>query len=269
MAIVGAAALVLAFVIARATHDDRSVTPPPAASEAQTTSGPSMAHQAADAPTGAPIATSGMVPNAPAAAPGTAPSIDEVLAAKGSTEPGAVTTLIDGLASDDAVAVAEAANELVARGAISAIPALLDLDVAARPWAAPSAIYAMGALALKADAEDRDALVDHLLALLVQEKGRASGEALANLLQIYEALGQTHDARAVAPLERELADATVTTAPKVVIVQALVELGARESRPALERLRAEIAPGAHGPDFEAELKRDLIAAIDRALERLA
>ena len=69
--------------------------------------------------------------------------------------PGPIDVLVAALSSTDAVVVAEAANGLVARGALSALPSLVEIDVAARPWAAPSVIYALGKIAAKADAEDR------------------------------------------------------------------------------------------------------------------
>lgn len=196
-------------------------------------------------------------------------TIDDVMAAQHSNDPGAVDTMIEGLGSTDAVVVAESANGLVGRGALSALPVLEEMDIASRPWAAPSAIYAMGALAAKASPDQRAETVDRLLALLASEKQRAATDALANLLQIYQALGQSGDARAIGPLVAELTDASVATAPKVVVVQALVALNARDSKPALEKLRDQLAPQAVGSDFEAELRRDLIAAISDALERLA
>jgi hypothetical protein len=198
-----------------------------------------------------------------------APSIDEVMQAQSSTEPGTVDVLVAGLTSTDAVVVAESANGLVARGALSALPALVEIDIVARPWAAPSVIYATGRIAAKAEPDERANAVDHLLALLASEKRRPSPEALANLLHIYEALGATGDARAIAPLERELVDRSVATAPKVIIVQSLVALGARQSRPTLERVRDELAPTTTGEDFEAAIRRDLLAAIRDALVELS
>ncbi len=189
--------------------------------------------------------------------------------AQASTEPGTVDVLVAGLTSTDAVVVAESANGLVARGALSALPSLVELDIVARPWAAPSAIYAMGRIAAKAEAEDRANVVDHLLALLASEKRRQSPEALANLLHIYEALGQTGDARAIGPLEAELLDRSVATAPKVIVVHALVALGARQSKATLERVANELAPTTTGDDFEAAVRRDLLAAIREALVQLS
>ena len=88
------------------------------------------------------------------------------------------------------------------------------------------------------------------------------------MLYVYEALGRTGDPRAAAPLTDELADAQVGTAAKVVVVEALVRLGASGSRAALTALRARLVAAPSADAFEAELERELIAAIDQALATL-
>ena len=251
------------LVLARASQDTAVAAAAPTSVSAPTAS---PVAQVAPAPRATPVVA--QVTPEPAAA-SDAPSIDEVMQAQSSTAPGMIDVLVAGLTSTDAVVVAESANGLVARGALSALPALVELDLVARPWAAPSAIYAMGRIAAKAEPEERTTVVDHLLALLASEKRRPSPEALANLLHIYEALGQTGDPRAIAPLEAELVDRAVATAPKVVVVQALVALGARQSRTTLERVRDELAPTATGEDLEAAVRRDLLVAIREALVTLS
>lgn len=176
--------------------------------------------------------------------------------------------LVAGLDSEDPVVVAEAANALVGRGAIDVLPVLVDANVIARPKAAPSLIYAMGKLAAKAAPAERTATVDRLLALMAEEKQRGAQESQGNLLQIYEALGDSGDARAIAALERELLDPSVPTAPKVVVVQALVALRATSSRPTLEKVAAQLA-STTATGFEADLQRDLLAVIREALVQLS
>jgi len=250
----GVAALALAGALASerettATATAAAVTPAVASKPA-----------AESAPTLAPSALA--TEQSPALATAT-PTLDDVLTADTPTE-----VLVAGLDAGDPVVVAEAANALVGRGALSAIDALVAFDVIGKPRAAPSIIYALGRLAAMAEPEQREKVVERLLALLAEEKRRGAQESQGNLLQIYEALGDSGDAMAVAPLERELLDPTVRTAPKVVIVQALVALRAQQSRGTLETLAAQLAPLATGSDFEAELRRDLLAAIRQALVQL-
>lgn len=198
-----------------------------------------------------------------------ASSIEDVLRARADPTAAGIEVLVAGLDADDAVVVAEAANGLVARGAVSALADLVAYDVLGRPWAAPSIIDALGRLGAVAEREQRADVTERLLSLMEEEKRRGARESQGNLLQIYEALGQTGDPQAVPPLERELVDPTVGTAPRVVVVQALVALRAQRSRGVLERLRDQLATSAEGVGFEAELRRDLLAAIRDALVQLS
>ena len=198
-----------------------------------------------------------------------APTIDDVLRAQADPTAAALEVLVAGLDADDAVVVAEAANGLIARGAVSALSVLVAYDVLGRPWAAPSVIAALGRLGAVAEREQRADVTARLLSLMAEEKRRGARESQGNLLQIYEALGQTGDPQAVPALERELFDPTVGTAPRVVVVQALVALRAQQSRGVLEQLRDQLATSADGVGFEAELRRDLLAAIRDALVQLS
>jgi len=198
-----------------------------------------------------------------------APTIHEVLRAQAGPTAAALEVLVAGLDADDAVVVAEAANGLIARGAVSALSVLVAYDVLGRPWAAPSIIAALGRLGAVAEREQRADVTERLLALMAEEKRRGARESQGNLLQIYEALGESGDPHAVPPLERELVDPTVGTAPRVVVVQALVALRAQRSRGVLEQLRDQLATSAEGVGFEAELRRDLLTAIRDALVQLS
>lgn len=224
---------------------------------------PAVNTEASTAPTStAPTMTAAVTPRA-----NHVPTMDDLQAAFADDTSNSV--LIAGLDAKDPVVIAEAANALVGRGALDAIPALLEADIIGRPAAAPSLIYALGKLGASASDYDHDRVVDRLLALLAQEKKRGAQESGGNLLQIYEALGDTGDDRAIAALEIELADASVKTAPKVVIVQALVTLGARQSKPVLERLASSIVTMPSDDDFEMAVRRDLLTAIREALIQLS
>ena len=247
-AVVGVAVVVLATSVRGTTDDSTAAHATPAAS-------------AAPAPLAAPPASPAVVEAAPAASP-----VDDVLAARGNLP---TDELVAAVASKDAVVVAEAVNVLIERRAVSALPELVAFDVIGRPWAAPSVIHALGRLGAVATPEDRADVVARLVALLHEEKRRGAVESQGNLLEIYEALGHTGDPSAIEPLERELVDPAVGTAPKVVVVQALVTLGATQSRALLEQLQAQLETAAAGVGFEAELQRDLLAVIREALVQLS
>ena len=179
----------------------------------------------------------------------------------------ATAKLVAELRSTDEVVVTEAANALVARHAVSAIGPIAKMDLAAAGGGGLSIIDALGKLGGMAGAGERGTAVDRLLAMLASEKERNAPESPGNLLQIYEALGDTHDPRAAGPLEVELLDPAVGRAPKVVIVKALVAIGQSSSHAALTTARAQQSK----PDsdsFEEELRKELVATIDKALTEL-
>jgi hypothetical protein len=194
-------------------------------------------------------------------------SIDDLEVAQADPSADGTALLVAGLASDDVVVVAEAADSLVARRATTAIDALAAGDIDARPGVAPAIIDGLGRLAGVADPDSaaRAAAVERLLALLRVEKHRPSAATAARRLYLYEALGHTGDPRAAAALVDELADAQVGTAAKVVVVEALARLGAAGRRAAIAALRASLIAAPSADRFEAELERDLLAAIDLAL----
>ena len=176
--------------------------------------------------------------------------------------------LVASLSSGDAVVVAEASKALIARRATSAIRSLTEIDLSAAAGGGLSIIDALGRLGALADPREKGAAVDRLIALLADEKRRDARESASNLLQIYEALGETRDPRAAKALEAELLDPEVGRAPKVVIVQALVSIGGSDRRAALAGARAQQAEVVGADAFEEEVRQELVAAIDKALAGL-
>lgn len=256
-ALAGAAGLVGVIALSRdpapSTPANRPVTTPP-------TDSISPRHVP---PAAATTAASNQAATRTVSAAAKPPTLDDVLAPSAPT-----ATLIAGIDAPDAVIVAESVNALVARAAVSALPALIAQNIVARPKAAPSILYGIGRLAAVAEPDARDAAVDRLVALMAEEKRRAAQESQGNLLQIYEALGDSGAPSAIAPLERELLDASVPTAPKVVIVNALVALHAVQSRGTLEQLAAQLTAST-ATGLEGELRRELLTVIQQALVQLS
>lgn len=263
VAVAGLAALVIARGGARParpaapTATDAAVAVVPSAPAAPAAPAPAPSPAAA-----APLPTSAAPPVAAAY------TMDDLKLALADPSDDGTARLIDGLASDDVVVVGEAADGLVARRATGAIAALAAIDLDARPGVIPAVVDGLGKLGGVADGAARDAAVTRLLALLRTEKAKGPAAIPSTLLYVYEALGRTGDPRAAAPLTDELADAQVGAAAKVVVVEALARLGATGSRGALAALRARLVGAPSADAFEAELQRDLVAAIDQALSSL-
>ncbi|NUP07463.1 MAG: hypothetical protein HOW73_15545 [Polyangiaceae bacterium] len=196
------------------------------------------------------------------------PAVAAVLAAARDTSATATKTLIASLKSSNEVVVAEAANALVERGATEAISPLSQISLETAAGSGLSVIDALGRLGGVAGESDKDVAVDRLLAMLAEEKARGARESPGNLLQIYEALGQTKDPRAAGPLEAELLDETVPRAAKVIIVAALVAIGQESSRTALETAHAQQSAAQGADALDEEVRVELVGVIAKALEVL-
>jgi hypothetical protein len=196
------------------------------------------------------------------------PALKAVLVARDDRSPAGTQTLIDNLGSSDSILVAEAARALIARQATEAIPPLAAISLEKAAGSGLSVIDALGKLGGVAEGNEKSAAVDRLLQMLREEKRRDARESPGNLLQIYEALGDTQDPKAAPALEAELLDANVPRAPKVVIVQALVEIGLASSKEALAAARTEQSARQDRDAFEEEIRQELVAKIEEALEAL-
>ena len=129
-------------------------------------------------------------------------------------------------------------------------------------------IKALGELAGVAEPDDRELATDRLIALLAQEKAREAPDAPGNVLQIYEALGQTGDPRAATALEPELSDKTVPLAALTVVAGALANLQQPSSKAALVEARARVAALTFEDAFMSEVQKDVLASFDRAIASL-
>lgn len=179
-----------------------------------------------------------------------------------------VGALMDRLSSPDETLVLDAADGLRARKATFAIPKLAGIDVVQHADAARTVIEAMGVLGGLATGSDHDVAVNRLLALLTQEKARDRRDAPGNVLQIYEALGDTADRRAAEALERELADAAVPLSALTVVTASLVKLAQPSSKGALESAKTRVKAVAPEDDFQREVQQEVVEKMAAAIESL-
>ncbi len=246
----------------RSVEDGREVERPTTARQRRGRERPTA--PTSDAP-GAPAQEEAPPPTPPDV---TDPAVGAVLRARGDRTPAGTRALVASLTSRNDVVVAEATRALIERDATDAISALARIDLRQAAGSGLSIIDALGRLAGCASDADRGVAVDRLIAMLEEERRRGARESAGNLLQIYEALGQTGDPKAAAPLEAELADAAVPRAHKVVIVAALVHLARPSSRPALEAALTLEAAAQGSDPFEEEIRVELVGALEGALKIL-
>jgi hypothetical protein len=177
-----------------------------------------------------------------------------------------IGALMDRLSSPDQTLVLDAADGLRARKATFAIPKLASIDIVQNADAARTVIDAMGQLAGMATGPDHTTAVDRLLALLAQEKARDRRDAVGNVLQLYEALGDTADRRAADALERELADPNVPMAALTVVTASLVKLAQPSSKSALESAKTRVQDVVPEDDFGRELQKEVVQKMAAAIE---
>lgn len=276
----GSAAALLAYLFLRDTPSEQArVAPPGSSPRGNESAGVTTDHVELPAtarprpkrmgPKRAAAPSAEAVP-APSLSPEDAanPAVRAVLSAALDHTPSGTGALIASLTSDNEVVVAEAARALIDRRATEAIAPLARIDLATAAGSGLSIIDALGKLGGFAEGAERSAAVDRLIAMLAEEKRRGARESPANLLQIYEALGQTGDPRAAPPLEAELLDPSVPRAPKVVIVGSLVLLAQSSSRAALETALTTQRAAKGSDDFDEEIRVELVSAIEEALKVL-
>lgn len=193
-----------------------------------------------------------------------APGAEEVLAVRAARRAAdGAGALASALGSRDPVAVAEAADGLVAKGSREALAALLAADVPSS--AAPLAVIdAVGKMARTFPSE-ASAIVAHLARVLSQVK-RDPTDRDARALQVYEALGDTESADATPILAGELTDPSVRPAAKVRILTELSRLPRLPPREALLAVREGIGAPPADP-LDAEIERELAVSLDGLLER--
>lgn len=195
-------------------------------------------------------------------------SIARVKAAKQDPTERGTQALIAALSDADPIAVVEAADGLVARRSRAGALALTTVDVRRSGELGPEVIDAMGKMSA-ADPTVRSALVTHLLDLLAQEKSRLPApDAAANLLELYEALGESGDPAAAPALEVELEDPTVGMAAKVEVAKSLEHIGAERSALALRRELQLLVGRTEPDDFAEQVRVELVSALREAITAL-
>lgn len=179
-----------------------------------------------------------------------------------------VDSLLARLDSTDPFVVLDAADGLRARRVTAAIPKLAAFDIVANTDAARTVIHSLGQLAGMASAPERAVATRRLGALLAQEKQRKAPEAVGNVLQIYEALGDAGDPSSAALLERELLDPDVPLSTLIEVIASLVRLHQPSSREALLAARPRIAALRFDDEFEREIQADVLMRLDAAISVL-
>jgi hypothetical protein len=173
--------------------------------------------------------------------------------------------LVEALDSDKPEDKRAAIEALAYRKSTRMLPKLLSMDIR-DAYVAPTLIDAIGKLGGEETGPMKQSALERLRDLLKAEKQRREADAVGNVLQIIEALGELRSPDAAATLEQELADSYYDAANRVLIVEQIGKLGYARSLPTLKRVKEEPAPKAGGEDLAQEFYRDLQKAADKAIE---
>jgi len=177
--------------------------------------------------------------------------------------------LIRDLDDRNVVRTIEAAETLVAAGAVEALPKLQTIDVRRDAYLAGPVLRGIGHLASVAEPKARDEAARHLGSVFRREAEEASRVSLGNALIAIDALADTRSQAAIAPLLAELERAQLPLSAQTLIVQSLSALDAKSATTAIAQFAERVKTLAPTEDsFEAGLRQEALAAVAEALTNL-
>lgn len=158
----------------------------------------------------------------------------------------------------DPFAHREEIEAAIARGDVSVLPALQQIDLTRDGYVAAAAIDGVGKLAALAPEKEKREAVRTLDKWLQQESKRKTSDARGNVSILVDALEDTKSPDAIAPLVAALDTATHPLHIETRMVQALKALGSQT--PAIQRFAARVAAMQPLDDFEKALVAEALEA---------
>ena len=182
--------------------------------------------------------------------------------------PDARTAVREALASDDVAVRIAGVERAVSQTSVAALSELERFRLDRDPAAAPTVIHAIALLGASAEGRERDRAAKTLTQWLREESKREGVDAVGNVSNLVEALGNLGGGDAAQALASALDGGTLPLHVQILAVQKLGELAEPRTRPSVERFaaRAEALPRAE--DLEEELRVEAIKAARDTLARL-
>lgn len=176
--------------------------------------------------------------------------------------------LREALASDD-VAVRIAGIERVTSGtSVGALPELTRFRLERDPAAAPTVIHAIALLGASAEGRERELATRTLTQWLADESKREGVDAVGNVSNLVEALGNLGGPDAALALAAALDGGGLPLHVQILAVQKLGELAEPRTRPSVERFAARAGALPKAEDLEEELRMEAINTARETLARL-
>ncbi|MDB4946053.1 MAG: hypothetical protein JWP97_5587 [Labilithrix sp.] len=194
-----------------------------------------------------------------------APSGSAAAAAPGADP---VAALRAGLASDDESVRIAAIEAAVSTTATSTLGDLERFDLVKDPEAAPTVIHAVALLGASADGKERDVAAGTLDRWLRDESRRDTADAVGNVSNLVEAIGDVGGSDAARALGAALDRGDLPLHVQTLAVQKLGELADASARGPVERFGKRVAALPATDGFDEELRVEAIQAAQTTLARL-
>jgi hypothetical protein len=197
-----------------------------------------------------------------------APAATSASAAAGHGAQDAVAALHVALGGDDDAAKIAAIDALAHGARAEGLPALVAVDLAREPAAAPTIIRTVAQLGARGSLRDRTLAATTLARWLEQEIARSDADAVGNVPNLIEALSATGGPEAADVLARTLDSRRLDLPLETLVVQSLGELDDRRARDAVTRFRDRVAATPPSEGFDGELRLEAIAAAQTTARKL-
>jgi hypothetical protein len=179
-----------------------------------------------------------------------------------------VAALRLGLASNDEATRIAAVEAAVGATAVETLDDLEKFDLQRDPETAPTVIHAVALLGASAEGKRRDEAATTLAGWLRSEMKREGPDAVGNVSNLVEALGNVGGDGAVEALGAALDRADLALHVETLAVAKLGELGDARARGPVERFAKRVAALPAGEGIDEELRVEAIAAARTTLSKL-
>lgn len=188
------------------------------------------------------------------------------VAARAEADPRAL--LREALASDDVAVRIAGIERVTSQTSLAALPELTRFRLERDPAAAPTVIHAVALLGASGEGRSRDEASKVLTQWLAQESKREGVDAVGNVSNLVEALGNVGGSDAALALASALDGGGLPLHVQILAVQKLGELAEPRTRPSVERFAARAAALPKAEDLEEELRMEAINTARETLARL-
>lgn len=179
-----------------------------------------------------------------------------------------VVALRRGLSSEDEATRIAAVEAAVSSTAVETLDDLEKFELARDPETAPTVIHAVALLGASAEGSKRDGAASTLDRWLHDELRRDGPDALGNVSNIVEALGDVGGREAVDALGAALDRGQIALHVQTLAVQKLGELGDGRARGPVERFAGRVGAMAPAEGLDEELRVEAIEAARATLSRI-